>query len=215
MLYPMNLDLTGRRCVVVGGGKVAERKVIGLLSAGGRTTLIAPHLTERLLELARAGLVDWYELSYMQGMLKGLEPLLVFCATDSAEVNELAAQEARELGALVNDVTEPESTDFTVPASFRRGDLLVTVSTEGVSPGFARAMRRELEQEFPESFGPWLERLKELRAEMKEKLSGSDDRQDFWRQALSPRVLDLVRCGELEQAEAEIRNAITDVGAES
>lgn len=213
MLYPMNLDLTGRRCVVVGGGKVAERKVIGLLSAGGRTTLIAPHLTERLLELARAGLVDWYELSYMQGMLKGLEPLLVFCATGSAEVNELAAQEARELGALVNDVTEPESTDFTVPASFRRGDLLVTVSTEGVSPGFARAMRRELEQEFPESFGPWLERLKEMRAEMKEKLSGSGERQDFWRQALSPRVLDLVRSGKLEQAEAEIRNAITDVGA--
>jgi precorrin-2 dehydrogenase/sirohydrochlorin ferrochelatase len=211
----MNLDLTGRRCVVVGGGKVAERKVIGLLSAGGRTTLIAPHLTERLLELARAGLVDWYELSYMQGMLKGLEPLLVFCATDSAEVNELAAQEARELGALVNDVTEPESTDFTVPASLRRGDLLVTVSTEGASPGFARAMRRELEQEFPESFGRWLEKLKVMREEMKGRLATSDARQDFWRQVLSPGVLSLVRCGELEQAEAEIRNAITDVGAES
>ena len=93
--------------------------------------------------------------------------------------------------------------------------MLVTLSTEGVSPAFSRALRRELEQEFPESFGPWLERLKELRAEMKEKLSGSGERQDFWRQALSPRVLDLVRSGKLEQAEAEIRNAITDVGAES
>ena len=215
MLYPMNLDLTGRRCVVVGGGKVAERKVLGLLPAGGKIALIAPHLTERLLELARAGLVDWYELSYMQGMLKGLEPLLVFCATDKVEVNELAAQEARELGALVNDVTEPESTDFTVPASLRRGDLLVTVSTEGASPGFARAMRRELEQEFPESFGLWLEKMKVMREEMKERLATSEARQDFWRQALSPGVLSLVKCGELEQAEAEIRNAITDVGAES
>lgn len=215
MFYPMNLDLTGRRCIVVGGGKVAERKVMGLLTAGGSITLIAPRLTERLLELAQAGLVDWYELNYMEGMLKGMNPLLVFCATDSREVNELAAIEAREAGALVNDVTEPEMTDFTVPASFRRGDLLVTVSTEGASPGFARAMRRELEQKFPESFGLWLEKLKEMRSEMKEKLSDSEERQEFWRQALSPRVLELVRTGALAQAEAEIRNAITDVGAES
>ena len=211
----MNLDLTGRRCIVVGGGKVAERKVMGLLTAGGSITLIAPHLTERLLELAQAGLVDWYELNYMEGMLKGMNPLLVFCATDKREVNELVAVEAREAGALVNDVTEPEMTDFTVPASFRRGDLLVTVSTEGASPGFARAMRQELEQEFPESFGLWLEKLKEMRLEMKEKLSGSADRQDFWRQALSPRVLVLVRGGAVAQAEAEIRNAIDGIGSES
>ena len=213
LFYPMNLDLTGRRCIVVGGGKVAERKVLGLLQAAGKVTLIAPKLTERLLELAHAGLVDWYELRYMKGMLKDMKPLLVFCATDNRDVNEQAAEEAREEGALVNDVTEPEQTDFTVPSSFRRGDLLVTLSTEGASPAFSRALRRELEQEFPESFGLWLERLKEMRAEMKEKLSGSDERQNFWRQALSPRVLDLVRSGELEQAEAEIRNAITDVGA--
>jgi precorrin-2 dehydrogenase/sirohydrochlorin ferrochelatase len=209
----MNLDLTGRRCIVVGGGKVAERKVLGLLQAAGKVTLIAPKLTERLLELAHAGLVDWYELRYMKGMLKDMKPLLVFCATDNRDVNEQAAEEAREEGALVNDVTEPAQTDFTVPSSFRRGALLVTLSTGGASPAFSRALRRELEQEFPESFGPWLERLKELRAEMKEKLSGSGERQDFWRQALSPRVLDLVRSGKLEQAEAEIRNAITDVGA--
>ena len=213
LFYPMNLDLTGRRCIVVGGGKVAERKVLGLLQAAGKVTLIAPKLTERLLELAHAGLVDWYELRYMKGMLKDMKPLLVFCATDNRDVNEQAAEEAREEGALVNDVTEPEQTDFTVPSSFRRGDLLVTLSTEGASPAFSRALRRELEQEFPESFGLWLERLKEMRAEMKEKLSGSGERQDFWRQALSPRVLDLVRSGKLEQAEAEIRNAITDVGA--
>ena len=213
LFYPMNLDLTGRRCIVVGGGKVAERKVLGLLQAAGKVTLIAPKLTERLLELAHAGLVDWYELRYMKGMLKDMKPLLVFCATDNRDVNEQAAEEAREEGALVNDVTEPAQTDFTVPSSFRRGALLVTLSTEGASPAFSRALRRELEQEFPESFGPWLERLKELRAEMKVKLSGSGERQDFWRQALSPHVLDLVRSGKLEQAEAEIRNAITDVGA--
>ena len=161
MFYPMNLDLTGRRCIVVGGGKVAERKVLGLLQAAGKVTLIAPKLTERLLELAHAGLVDWYELRYMKGMLKDMKPLLVFCATDNRDVNEQAAEEAREEGALVNDVTEPEQTDFTVPSSFRRGALLVTLSTEGASPAFSRALRRELEQEFPESFGPWLERLKE------------------------------------------------------
>ena len=213
-LYPINLDLAGRRCVVVGGGAVAERKVRSLLQSEGEVTVIAPRLSEGLMELAREGRLDWYEMSFCRGMLKGLCPALVFCATDDTEANELAAEEAREIGALVNAAAEPELTDFTVPASIRRGDLLVTVSTGGTSPALARALREELEQEFPPAFGDWLERLYLLRHELREQVPGFEERQRFWRQALSRSVLDLVRAGQLARAEAEIRDAIDNAGTE-
>lgn len=215
MLYPINLELAGRKCVIVGGGEVAERKARTLLTAEAGVTVIAPKLTKGLTELAEAGQVDWYEMEFFGGMLKEIRPLLVFCATDEPAVNEQAAEEARSIGALVNAATEQELTDFTVPASVRRENFLVTVSTGGVSPGLSRALRQELEREFPEAFGEWLERLAVLRQEVKEILADSRARQVFWREALSVCVLNLVRNGKLSQAEAEIRNAIHDVGAQS
>ena len=213
-LYPINLDLAGRRCVVVGGGAVAERKVRSLLQAESEVTVIAPRLSQGLMELAREGRLDWYEMSFARGMLRDIGPVLVFCATDDTEVNELAAEEARGMGALVNAAAEPELTDFTVPASIRRGDLLVTVSTGGASPAFARALRQELEQEFPPAFGQWLERLYMLRQELQERVPDFGDRQKFWRQALSGTVWDVVRAGQLARAEAEIRDAIDNAGTE-
>ena len=211
----MNLEMAGRKCVIVGGGAVAERKARSLLAAEGAVTIIAPELNEGLKDLALSSSLDWYQMSFFRGMISEIRPQLVFCATDNAEVNAQAAEEAREIGALVNAAAEPEGTDFTVPASFRRGELLVTVSTGGASPGLARALREELEQEFPESFGAWLERMTALRQELKDSLSGSEARQAFWRRALSKNVLALVRDGKILQAEAEIRNAIDDAGTKS
>lgn len=214
-LYPINLDLEGRRCVVVGGGAVAERKVRSLLQAGGQVTVVAPRLSRGLAELAGAGQLDWYEMGFVRGMLQELSPALVFCASDDTEANELAAEEARAVGALVNAAAEPELTDFTVPASVRRGDFLVTVSTGGASPALSRALRQELEQEFPAAFGDWLKQLHALRHELQGRLPSAGARQEFWRQALSKNVLDLVRDGQLARAEAEIRNAIDNAGAQS
>lgn len=215
MLYPINLELAGRRCAIVGGGGVAERKARMLLAAGARVTVISPRLTEGLAEMIGAGQADWYETEYLGGMLQEIRPLLVFCTTDDPAVNWQAAEEARAAGALVNAAAEPELTDFTVPASVRRGDFLLTVSTGGASPGLSRALRRELEQEFPEAFGEWLVRLTKLRREAREVLTDSRARQLFWRKALSECVLNLVRNGKLSQAEAEIRNAIHDDGTQS
>ena len=102
-----------------------------------------------------------------------------------------------------------------MPASLRRGDVLFTVSTEGKSPALSRILRQQLEEYFPEELGLWLERVHVLRDRMKRELSTSEARQAFWRRVLDKRVLSLVEAGQLDQAEVEIQNAITDFGAES
>lgn len=214
MLYPINLELAGKRVLIVGGGQVAERKAKGLLAAGAVVTIIAPDVTDALAALAQAGRLAWVQGALVAGQVTERKPLLVFCTARDAAANALAAKEARAVGALVNEAVRPEGTDFTVPARIRRGDFLLTVSTGGVSPALSRALRARLEEEFPPAFGDWLNLLGQIRAEMKEKLKTSEARQSFWRAALHSRVLDLVRDGQLGRAEVEVRNAITGLGTE-
>ena len=215
MLYPLNIDLTGRRVVVVGGGMVAERKVHGILSADATANIlvIAPEATAGLHALAEAGRITWRRECYAYGMLCGA--FLVYAATDAREVNAAAAAEAEVIGALVNVIDDAARSDFQVPAFMRRGDLLLTVSTGGDSPALARAIRMELEQFSPPSFGMWSERAAILRAKLQEELPTSSARTEFWRTALRPDILNMIRCGELEKAEVELRHAALDIGAKS
>lgn len=215
MLYPLNLDLCGKSCVVVGGGRVAERKVKGLIAAGADVTVIAPAITEMLRCLVEKKQVHWQAESYGYGMLEQYAPVLVFCAADSENANRQAAREARTIRALVNAAAQPEMTDFQVPSRVERGDLLLTVATNGGSPAFSRLLRERLEREYPESFAEFLPRLRALREEIKRMPGGSDEHQRCWRSALNQSVIDLVRAGQLDQAEEEIRNGIIDAGTES
>ena len=211
-MYPINLDIKGRFCAVVGGGPIALRKVRSLLQAGARVLLIAPVLTVDLAKLAATGQIVWQAKIYESGDLKGF--FIVICATNDPAVNAQAAAESKREGALVNVVEPSALSDFSVPAQVQRGDLLLTVSTGGKSPALARQLRRELEHEFGDTYGAWLERLAALRREMKFRLENSRQREEFWRQALDVQVLELVKRGELKRAEAKIRNAIDSFRSE-
>ncbi len=213
MGYPVVLNLTGRRCIIVGGGRVAERKAKRLIESGAAVTVIAPEATENLQVWASEKKLLWRQQPYTKGCLKGA--FLVFVAAASREVCAEAAQEARTEGALLNDAVEPARSDFAVPASVRRGDLLLTVSTGGGSPELSRCIRQELEAFYPESFGAWLERVASVRQEMKDRLCGSSARQAFWRHAMDARLLECVRNGQLDHAEDELRNAVIGFGTES
>ena len=204
MRYPIHLELDGKPVVLVGGGTVAERKAKGLLAAGARITVIAPKATKALAELAQEQRIVWVEAPFAPGMIETRRPVLVFCTARDAAANAAAEEEAHRVGALVNEAVHPEQTDFAVPAHFRRGRLLFTVSTDGVSPALSRALR----------FGDWLDLLGTIRREMKERLDSGEARQAFWRAALRPCVLDLVKDGDLRRAEVEVRNAVSSLGAE-
>ena len=215
MLYPLNVDLTGQLVVVVGGGTVAERKVAGILAAGAGASVrvIAPEVTESLDILADTGQIVWVRERYASEMLEGA--FLVYAATDSPVVNKAVCVEAKERGILVNVIDSASNSSFQVPSAVRHGDFLLTISTGGGSPALARAIRMELEQFYPPFFGQWLERIVRLRGEMQELLPYSVDRTHFWRMALRPHILSMIRDGELEKAEVELRNAALDIGAKS
>lgn len=213
--YPVNLILTGRRCLVVGGGAVAERKVESLLAAGAEVTVISPELTAKLSSWAAQGRTLHVAREYRFGDAAGYR--LVLCATDSAAVNEQAAREARQSGALVNVADTPELCDFTLPARLQRGSLSVAVSTGGQSPALARELRNELARQLGPEYAEYLEIAGRLRREWQESCASSDERCRRWDglKGFDPEVLELLRQGRKEEAEVRFRHGIGCPGTQS
>ncbi|MFA5812766.1 MAG: bifunctional precorrin-2 dehydrogenase/sirohydrochlorin ferrochelatase [bacterium] len=137
--YPVHLDLVGKGCVVVGGGKVAERKVRSLLSARADVTVVSPEVTRGIANLARRGCIRHLNDRYQQKFLRGA--WLVIAATDDAATNARIAKDATRLRALVNAVDMPDASTFIVPAVLRRGSLSICISTDGQSPLLARVLK--------------------------------------------------------------------------
>jgi siroheme synthase-like protein len=155
VLYPIFLDLSGRRCVVVGGGEVANRKARKLLQARAEVVVVSPEVRPELESVAS----EVRRRPYEDGDLKGA--YLAFAATDAREVNAAVAREAKERGIPVNVADRPSEGDFALPSTLRRGRLQVAVSTGGASPALARRIKGELEG----VFGPeWAGLVEELRA---------------------------------------------------
>lgn len=198
--YPIFLDMTGRRCVVIGGGAVAERKVEGLLEAGASVTMISPALTARLEALAAEGRVSHASREYGPGDLAGFE--LAFVATDDGEVNAAVAREGRERGVWVNAADDPAHCDFILPAVLRRGELVVAVATGGASPALSRAIREELEAYFTEAYAELSRVVAEVRHELRQQARSLDA--ETWRRALDGDLRRLVAEGRREEAKARL-----------
>lgn len=141
--FPAFLDLRGRRCLVVGGGRIAERKVNGLLECGARVTVVSPALVAGLTRLATAGRIDHRARAFRK--VDVLRCVLVIAATSVAAVDDAVAETARRHGALVNAVDRPARCDFIYGSVLRRGQLQIAVSTGGRAPALAREIRRRLE----------------------------------------------------------------------
>lgn len=147
--YPIFLDVRGRRAVVVGGGKVAERKVRKLLRAGAVVRVISPELTPGLDRLAREHKIQFTRRRFRMGELgrrgaNNRSPLLVFAATNDPVTQHAVGTDAKAAGALVNDASDPARCDFIVPASFTRWNLHVVISTSGTDPALAWFLRQRL-----------------------------------------------------------------------
>ncbi|MBI4491842.1 MAG: bifunctional precorrin-2 dehydrogenase/sirohydrochlorin ferrochelatase [Chloroflexi bacterium] len=194
--YPAFLDLKDRRCVVVGGGAVATRKVQALIEAQARVTVIAPQLSAELQPLVGAGAVEHATRAYEPGDLAGA--FLAIAATDDAAANARVAREARARGVLVNAVDDLPNCDFIAPAIVKRGDLVVAISTAGKSPAFARRLREELEQLLSDDYLALLDLLGEVRTELRRQ--GIVRSGEVWHQAVDQEVLDCFRRGERQAA---------------
>ena len=161
---PINLDIRGKKVVIVGSGSVAERKCLSVLSAGALVTVISPTLTGTLQELCNKGEIDYLQKEYSSGDLNGA--FLVFAATDRCEVNSAVADEAKERCILADITDSPERSNFTSPAFISRDELLITVSTGGEAPALAGKIRAELEGRY----GPEYAELTRILGRVREKL---------------------------------------------
>jgi precorrin-2 dehydrogenase / sirohydrochlorin ferrochelatase len=162
-MYPIVLtNLQHIRCVVIGGGAVAERKVLGLLAGGACPFVVSPTLTARLQELYKQGQVSYRAGHYCKDDLQGAG--LVFAATNDPSINEAIAQEARRQGILVSRADDGQESDFHSMATVRRGELLLAVATGGGNPAFAAYLRERLSEAFGEEFAQIAQQAKALRS---------------------------------------------------
>ena len=211
-LYPINLDVAGKSCVVVGGGEVALRKIRGLLAAGARVKVIAPEICAGVEELVKSGESSLTREEFSADMLG--DELILIAATDNPEVNQRAATAAKTRKMLVN-VVDAAGGNFIVPSTIRRGDLLLTVSTGAHSPAFAKFLRQMLEAELGDDFAAGLKIISERRREVKRLLPNPKARQIFWQRVLTKQTWQILKAGQLNELEALMDDALESIGAQS
>ena len=197
--YPIFLNICGRRCVVVGGGQVALRKVRMLLEHGAKVLIISPQVCSELNRLGDNREIAVLRRYYQAGDLQGA--FIAIAATDDSSINQEVVEEARRGAVLVNVADDAESSDFIVPSYLRRGDLTIAVSTAGRSPALARKIRTILEKEFGHEYASLVLLLDEVRAEAKRLGIKADG--DAWQEALDlDSVIDLMKKGDSQKAKA-------------
>lgn len=177
--YIACLKLTGRRCVVVGGGEIGLEKVEGLLACDGEVTLIAPEAEPPLRELAQEGSIRWERRAYAgPADLEGV--FMVIAATDDTDVNIAVYDDAERRAMLVNVVDVPPLCNFILPAIVRTGPLAIAISTAGASPALAKRIKREIEGSFGEPYARLAVLLNEVRGWAKGTLPTYQDRKEFF-----------------------------------
>ncbi|WP_336784533.1 precorrin-2 dehydrogenase/sirohydrochlorin ferrochelatase family protein [Paenibacillus sp. MMO-177] len=180
--YPVMLQLRGERCVIIGGGRVAERKALGLMEAGADTViLISPQITSRLQELVSSGSLRWHCRAYEPE--DATDARLLFAATDDSELNRRIADDGRRAGALVNTVDESAGRGFLNPSVIRRGDLLIAVSATGASPALSARLKLELERQYGQEYEYSVKQLRRLREYVKAAVSEPGERETLLRLA--------------------------------
>ncbi|MCK4401250.1 bifunctional precorrin-2 dehydrogenase/sirohydrochlorin ferrochelatase [bacterium] len=142
--YPVNLNIKGKLCIVIGGGKVAERKIKNILFCGGKVKVISPELTSKLAELVKQRRIIYAKAEYHLEALKGAE--LIYAATSNRNLNSKIAKDAAKLGILVNVCDSAKDSSFILPAVLRKKDLVIAVSTDGISPEKAVRIRDKLKE---------------------------------------------------------------------
>ncbi len=194
--YIACLKLSGRKCLVVGGGDVGLEKVEGLLACGGDVTLLAPEAHPELQALAEEGSIEWDRREYA-----GPEELegafMVIAATDDSEVNIGVYYDAERRAMLANVVDVPPLCNFILPAIVRTGPLAIAISTAGASPALAKRMKREIADLFGEDYARLAVMLNDVRGWAKGTLPTYDDRKDFFEGIVNgdPDPIELLRAG--------------------
>ena len=204
---PIFINLKQRRCLVVGGGEVAARKVALLLQADAQVIVVAPELGHSLKEWHAAGQIEWSERAAAVEDLDG-DYALVYAATNDEATNRLISEEAKRRNIPVNVVDNPALCSFIMPAIVDRSPVIAAVSSGGASPVLARLIRARLESMVPAAYGRLAELVSRYRDRVKARFSNGEDRRIFWEQILQGQVAEYVFSGQERAAEEALEQAL-------
>src|SRR5215211_2455015 len=192
--YPVYIQLREQPCVVIGGGKIAEGKVEGLLAAQAKVTVISPNLTPRLQALAEEKQIAYLARIYRPGDLVGA--FLVICATDQVEINHKVWEEATTNRQLVNVVDDTPRCNFIAPSILRKGDLTIAISTSGKAPALAVRLKERLQGELGPEYARFLDLAGELREPLAQHIPDFETRKALWYEIVDSEILDVLADGD-------------------
>ncbi len=207
--YPVYLNLTGKKCLVFGGGPIAEDKIAKLQSTGAQVTIVSPTVTPNLQAWAHRGDFQWQPREYQAGDMEGA--FLSIAATNDRQVNHEIFQEAERLGVLINVVDDPEQCTFIAPAVVRRGQVTLAISTGGASPALARKLREALTEDAVLEWAD-LARVLSLARKVVKKRGLTVDPQR-WQCCITTELLQLAQSGHEDQALSSLLSRLTDPDA--
>lgn len=197
--FPVFLNVSGKKCVVVGGGQVALRKVKTLLERGADVEVISPDVCPGLNKLAESGQITVHRRRYEPGDLA--TAFMAIAATDNSDINQAVVKESRRSGVLANVVDDAEGSDFITPSYLQRGNIIIAISTAGSSPALARKIRTRLEKDFGEEYASLAHVIEDVRRELIRQ--GIKVNSDDWQKALDlDLMIDLLRKDGREKAKS-------------
>ncbi len=205
-LYPVCLKLDGKKCLIVGGGKVAERKVKSIIAYGAKVYVVSPQLTEWMEKAAEEKKITVIRRNYTTTDLENA--FLVVGATDNQLLNNRIAEECHERDILVNIVDDQNKGNFIVPAVLRQGSLIISIATNGKSPMLARRLREELAQVFGPEYGEFLELMSNLRDHVISTVPEESRRRDIFYQLVYSDIIDLLRTGQHERIKERVNHVL-------
>ena len=191
--YPVSLDMTDKRCVIIGGGEVAERKAERLIECGAQVVIVSRSLTPLLEDRKKASKIEQIDADYEKKTLRGA--FMVIGATDRDDVNAQVSQDALSLGILVNIVDDPDRCNFILPSLLQQGDLSIAISTGGKSPALARKIREELQQQYGPEFKTLLGIMGSLRKKVLAQGHASGNNKVVFAELVHSDILQAIRDG--------------------
>jgi siroheme synthase-like protein len=206
--YPIFLNLSGKTCLVVGGGRVAADKVSKLRGTGALIRVVSPEITSEIREAVNQGEVEWCPREYKPGDLSDV--FLGIAATDVRSVNQQVSEEAERLGVLINVVDDPSQCGFISPAIVRRGPVTLAISTGGASPALARKLRETLSTSPALEWADLAGVLSEVRCQVRRSGAAVDPQR--WQCAMKHELIELARSNKEDDAVALLLGDLLEEG---
>ncbi len=206
--YPIFLDLKGKEILVVGGGKVAERKVEALLDCGAKIRIVSSKITDRLNKIVEVYGLRYFSGEFREEYLEGVS--LVIAATDDRNLNHKISKIAKKKGLLINAVDQPPDCNFIVPSIVKKGDLLIAISTSGKSPALAQKLREQLDNQFGKEYEDFLVLMGCLRKEILAKGLSQEENSRLFHEIVESDILDALAREDWERVKSTLSRNLPD-----